>query len=125
MDLPPFDEAVIDAVAGETDSTTEAVRELVVRHQALVRDNPGVADLVYEWRTRLGYDPLVERTDDAYHLVVLPGIWEEFGDALDLSPAELDRLERVHDRQARRAARRRGGDESVFDGAAPVVLARE
>lgn len=125
MDLEPFDEDVIATVARETDSTTDAVRQLVGRHQRLVRENPGVTDLVYEWRNYLEYDPLVARTDDAYYLVVLPRIWAEFGEALDLSSAELDRLELVHDRQARRNARERGDDESVYDGARPVVLERE
>lgn len=122
MDLPAFDEAVIEAVAAETAEDPQAVRELVVRHQSLVRETPGVKDLVYEWRNYLGYDPLVARTDDAYHLVVLPAVWEEFGDALDLSPADLDLLKRVHNEQARRAARERGDDETVYDGATPVVL---
>lgn len=125
MDLTGFDEEVIEAVAAETSVDPQAVRELVVRHQSLVRENPGVKDLIYEWRNYLGYDPLVARTDDAYHLVVLPEVWEEFGDALDLSPEALDRLKRVHDEQARRAARERGDDEAVYDDAAPVVLLRE
>lgn len=125
MDLAPFDDDVIASVAAETDSTPAVVRDLVVRHQSLVRETPGVSDLVYEWRNYLGYDPLVARTDEGYHLAVLPHIWEQFGDALDLSPADLDRLERVHDRQARKAARERGDDESVYDGSTPIVLAHD
>lgn len=125
MDLAPFDVDVIEAVATESGVSTGTVRELVEAHQTLVRENPGVTDLVYEWRNYLGYDPLVARTTEAYHLVVLPHIWEEFGDALDLSAEELDRLQRVHDRQARRGARDRGEDESVYDGGAPIVLARD
>lgn len=122
--LAPFDGEVIEAVAAETGRDPAAVRELVARHQRAVRENPGVADLVYEWRRYLPYDPLVARADDAYHLVVLPRVWEDFGRA-GFSERELDRLGRVHDRQARRAARARGDDESVFDGGAPVVLARD
>lgn len=122
--LAPFNGEVIEAVSAETGRDPAAVRELVARHQRSVRENPGVADLVYEWRRYLPYDPLVVRADDAYHLVVLPRVWDDFGRAGFTEP-ELDRLKRVHNRQARRAARARDDEETVFDGAAPVVLTRE
>lgn len=123
--LAPFDDAVVGSVAAETGGDAAALRALVARHQRAVRENPGVSNLLYEWRRYLAYDPLVARTAEAYHLVVLDRVWEEFGASLGLSGVELDRLKRVHDRQARRDARARGDDESVFDGAAPILLTRD
>lgn len=122
--LAAFDPEVVSAVAEATGGDTDALRSLVRRHQESVRDLPGVADLVYEWR-RTSNDALVVRTEEAFCCAVRPVVWSEFADALSLSAADRDRLAAVHDRQARRTARREGVDASAFDDRAAVVLTRE
>lgn len=123
--LAPFDDATFEAVAARTGTDPAALRALVRRHQESARDLPGIDDLIYEWRKFLPYDPVVARTGDAFHCVVLPTVWDDFADALDLDDADLERLLAVHDRQARRAAEARGESTAVFDGATPIVLTRE
>lgn len=118
--LAAFDDAVVDAAAAEVDCTPDALRDLVRRHQLLVRENPGVDDLLYEWRKYYPYDPLVARTDRAFHVVLRDRVWTEFTDRLALSDAEREALLAVHERQARAEA----DDESVFEGGAPMVLTR-
>lgn len=121
--LAAFDDEVVEAVASEEGVDADELAALVARHQESVRELPGVTDLVYEWRKYLPYDPLVARTDEAFHLVVLPAVWEEF-ERGGFSAAEVGLLRAVHDRQARLDARGRGDDESVYDDAAPIVLTR-
>lgn len=123
--LAPFEDAVFEAVTERTGADPAALRALVQRHQESARDLPGVDDLIYEWRKFLPYDPVVARTDEAFHCVVLPTIWDDFADALDLDDGERERLLAVHDEQARRAATARGESTAVFDGATPLVLTRE
>jgi hypothetical protein len=123
--LAPFEDAVFEAVAERTGADPASLRALVRRHQESARDLPGVDDLVYEWRKFLPYDPVVARTDDAFHCVVLPEVWDDLADALDLDDGERERLLAVHDEQARRAAAARDESTDVFDGATPVVLTRE
>lgn len=118
--LTAFDDVLLEAVAAEVDCSPEALRGLVRRHQMLVRETPGVDDLLYEWRKYYPYDPLVMRTEQAFHVVLRERVWEEFTDRLGLSPTERGALLAVHDRQARADA----DDESVYDGGAPMVLTR-
>lgn len=122
--LDAFDPDLVSAVATETGSDAEALRSLLRRHQESVRDLPGVADLVYEWR-RTFDDAVVVRTGSAFYCAVRSAVWSEFADALGLDEAERERLAAVHDRQARRIARTEAVDESAFDGRAAVVLTRE
>lgn len=113
----PFEERVVAAVARERGVDPAALRELVERHQASVRDSPGVDDLVYEWRRYLPYDPLVARTDEAFVCVVFASIWEEFADGMGIEDDEREALMAVHRRQARRLA-------DVDEDAEAVVLTR-
>ena len=122
--LAPFDEDVVAAVASETGGSEADLWDALDRHQAYADSLPSVEDLVYEWRTQLPYDPLVARTDAAYYVALLPGVWTEFGDQMGLSGATITRLREVHDRQARRAAEARGDSTDPYEGAAPMVLAR-
>lgn len=113
--LATFEDASFDAVVadaadslGATDAPSEVVderrlRQLVADHQQSVRDLPGVENIVYEWRRSFAVNPVVLRTDSAYFLVVEPWVWAEFAAALSLSPAEVDALRAVHDRQFRRS----------------------
>lgn len=118
--LAAFDDELVEAVAVEVDCRPEELRGLVRRHQTLVRETPGVDDLLYEWRKYYPYDPLVVRTERAFHVVLRERVWEEFTDRLGLSTVEHHALLAVHDRQARSVA----DDESVYDGGAPMVLTR-
>lgn len=121
--LKPFDPALVAAVAIETGIDESRLRSLIVRHQEAVHDSPGVDDLVYEWRKYGAYDPLVERTNDAYHLALREPVWEEFVAALDLTATEREALLAVHARQARTDAAERGEDPQ-FEGACPMILTR-
>jgi hypothetical protein len=122
--LVPFDDDIIAAVADRTDADPDRLRTLLRRHQESARDLPGIDNLVYEWRKYLPYDPVVARTDEAFHCVVLPEVWADFADALDIDDADFERLLAVHDRQARRAAEDRGESTEPFDGATPMLLTR-
>lgn len=122
--LAPFDEDVVAAVASETGGSEADLWDALERHQAYADSLPSVEDLVYEWRTQLPYDPLVARTAAAYYVALLPGVWTEFGEQMGLSGATITRLRQVHDRQARRDAEERGDVTDVYEGAAPMVLAR-
>jgi hypothetical protein len=117
--LAPFDEAVIAAVADERGFDEETVVRLLRRHQETARDNPGVDDLVYEWRTQFHEDPLVEQTEEAYYLAVREHVFAEFGDYLDLSDDELAALRSAHDRQAQNAVDADVGDRDL------LILTRE
>jgi len=122
--LAAFDADLLSAVAEETGGDPDALRSLVRRHQESVRELPGVADLVYEWR-RVFDDAVVVRTDSAFCCAVRPVVWSEFADALGIDDEERDRLALVHDRQARRTADAAGADGSAFDDRAAVVLTRK
>lgn len=122
--LAAFDPSLVAEVAAEEGVETEELRDLLRAHQETVRERPGVDDLVYEWRRTLPYDPLVARTDAAYHVALVTEVWEEFLAHLEFDARERRALVAVHERQARSAAAARGDDESVYDGAAPMVLTR-
>lgn len=110
--LAAFDAGVLSSVGDDR------LRTLAHRHQETVRENPGVENLVYEWRRAYPRHSLVERTDRAYYLLVTPPTWREFGDALGLDGAERDLLRTLHARQF--AADLDGTD----DERAPMVLTR-
>jgi hypothetical protein len=123
--LVPFDDDIVATVADRTDADPDRLRALLRRHQQSARELPGIDNLVYEWRRYLPYDPVVARTDEAFHCVVLPEVWADFADTLDVDDADFERLLAVHDRQARRAAEARGESTEPFDGATPMILTRE
>lgn len=113
--LAAFDPEVLSA----TDTDADRLRTLARRHQETVRENPGVENLVYEWRRGYPSNSLVERTPAAYYLLVAERAWAEFGDALGLDDAERDLLRALHVRQFAAAV----GDPA--DGErAPMVLTR-
>ena len=97
--LEPFDEAVIEAVAADHDLDPATLRALLERHQQQMRDLPGVENLVYEWRKTLPRDPLVERREDVYLLVVDPNVWPQFADALEFDADALAAVRAVHAEQ--------------------------
>jgi len=99
--LAAFDGDVFETTAGEVDHDEDRLREIARAHQGGVRNLPGVDDIVYEWRNQFHQDPLIYRTDTVYVLALQNHVWEEFGDSLDLTDADLDALQSLHDRQAR------------------------
>ncbi|MDZ7746008.1 MAG: hypothetical protein U5K28_05670 [Halobacteriales archaeon] len=117
--LAPFDDDLIERVADETGIDAATLRERLVDHHDHAATVPGIDELVMEWRRFLPYEPLIERTADAYLLAVESSIWTEFGTQLSLSETELLAIQSVHDAQARRVA-----DEEQFDSYDPMVLAR-
>lgn len=119
--LAVFDEAVVAAVARESGLDAETLRGAIRRHQEQMRDLPGVEDLVYEWRKTLPQDPLLERREDAYLLVVHPNVWPQFVDALDLDDDELAALREVH---ARVLADNVGADDIPDDERDAMIVVR-
>lgn len=100
--LAPFDDEVIRAVASENDVDEDVLREALEDHQGTMRDNPGVDDLVYEWRKRFE-NPVLSRTDSRYVVAVRVSVWEEFGDYLDLKEDVLAAVVAVHQEQVLRS----------------------
>lgn len=123
--LAAFDPSLVAEVAAEEGVEPEELRDLLRVHQETVRERPGVDDLVYEWRRTLPYDPLVARTEAAFHVVLTEAVWAEFLDAHDLSARERRALLAVHDRQVRHALDEgeREADDPLYGGA-PMVLTR-
>jgi hypothetical protein len=121
--LEPFDDDVLSDVADDRGVATDRLRDLVVRHQERTREFPGLEELVYEWRSRLAYDPLVVRTDGAYYLALRGSVWADYGEQMGLTDDEVDLLREVHDRQVSRVAGARG-ERDAFEGAAPMLLTR-
>ncbi|WP_380675648.1 hypothetical protein [Salinigranum sp. GCM10025319] len=118
--LAPFDDATFAAVAREFDVPAATVRELVRRHQELVRRLPGVDDVVYEWRNGFPTDPVIERRPDVYFLSVAETVWPEYVAALSLDDEEAAVLRAVHRRQLEASI---GGQPTGDRGA--MVLTRE
>jgi hypothetical protein len=118
--LAPFDEDAFAAVEREHGVAAATLRDLVRRHQRLVRDLPGVDDVVYEWRRFLPNDPVVERRPDAYYLSVAETVWPEYVAALSLDEREAAALRAVHRRQFDASV---GGRPAGDRGA--MVLTRE
>lgn len=118
--LAPFDQDRLREVAADRGVAVEMLETLVKRHHAHADSMPGVDELVFEWRRFLSYEPLVARTDDAYHLAVEESIWHEFGAQMGLDGETVDALMALHDREARATA----DDSTAYDRRAAMVLAR-
>lgn len=100
--LAAFDDDLLATVAGRHDLDEAALRDLLARHQQQVRDNPGVENIVYEWRSQFHEQPVLQRTDDTYFLRLRAHVWDEFADALDISEADLHAVLDAHEEQCRR-----------------------
>jgi hypothetical protein len=118
--LAPFDDEVFASVASEYGVPESTVRDLVRRHQELVRRLPGVDDVVYEWRKAFPNDPVVERRPDVYYLSVAATVWPEYVTALSLDERDAAVLRAVHRRQLEGSV---GGHPTGGRGA--MVLTRE
>ena len=117
--LGPFDDEVIEQTEADVGLEGSRRRDRLVDHYDHAATTPGIDELVMEWRRFLPYEPLVERTGDAYVLAVESSIWTEFGQQLSLSDTELRAIKTVHDAQARRVV-----DGTNFDGYDAMVLWR-
>lgn len=119
--LTAFDDDVIRAVASENDVDEAELTDALWDHQRTMRDNPGVEDLVYEWRKQFD-DPVLSRTDARYVVAVRPTVWEEFGSYLDFEDGMLAAVSAVHQEQVLRSLT---ADELDFaDGLVPLVVQR-
>ncbi|WP_435194646.1 hypothetical protein [Natronomonas sp. EA1] len=124
-DLPVFEAELVTAVAEAHDTSPDQLAALVARVQSYLAGFPGIEDLVYEWKRAFAYDPVVLRDDERYVVVLLPYVWEELAEQLELEDDDLATLRAVHDRQARATFDARGEDAAVLEGGAPMVLHRE
>ena len=118
--LRTFDDDVVALVADRHEPSPERLRELLLAHQEQVRSNPGVEDIVYEWRSQFHEAPVLHQTSDAYYLRLRTHVWNEFADALDIPEVELDALVDVHEEQVRRELGAERKDNERF-----MVLTRE
>jgi transposase-like protein len=100
--LAAFDDEVIRAVAAENDVERDLLVDALRDHQRTMRDNPGVENLVYEWRKQF-QDPVLDRTPDRYVVAVKASVWEEFGSFLELSDEMLGAVVAVHQEQVLRS----------------------
>ncbi|QIO22946.1 hypothetical protein [Haloarcula sp. JP-L23] len=121
VSLTVFDDAVIRAIADENDVPETELREALADHQQTMATNPGVEDLVYEWRKRFD-DPVLHRTPEVFVLGVPPTVWEEFRDHLGFEEHVFTAVTAVHQEQTLRT------DEVAVEEIAPdhvaIVVAR-
>jgi len=117
--LAPFDDDLLATVAARHDLDESTLRDLLVRHQEQVRDNPGVEDIVYEWRSQFHGQPVVQRTPDTYYMRLRAHVWDEFADALDIAEADLYAVLDAHEEQLRRET-----GAGIDDGERAMVLSR-
>ena len=96
--LAPFDLAVIRTTAQRNDVEEGVLRDALASHQRAMRENPGVEDLVYEWRNQYD-DPVLVRTPELFILALPPTVWEQYGDHLDLEDGTLAAVTAVHAEQ--------------------------
>jgi len=96
--LAPFDDDVVRAVAGTNSVEEEQLRSALADHQRTMRENPGVEDLVYEWRKRFD-DAVLHRTPETFYMAVRETVWEEYGAHLGIDDYLLAAVVAVHQEQ--------------------------
>jgi hypothetical protein len=99
--LSPFDGEVIRSVAGTNGVDEEQLRSALADHQRTMRQNPGVEDLVYEWRKRFD-EAVLHRTPETFFMAVRETVWEEYGTHLGLDDYLLAAVVAVHQEQVLR-----------------------
>ncbi|MCJ0618846.1 hypothetical protein JZX76_04715 [Haloarcula hispanica] len=99
--LAPFDDEVVRGVARANSVDEEQLRTALADHQQTMRDNPGVEDLVYEWRKRFD-DAVLRRTPETFFMAVRETVWEEYGAHLGLDDYLLAAVVAVHQEQVLR-----------------------
>lgn len=119
--LAAFDDDVIRAVAGANDVDEQRLRDALEAHQRTMRDNPGVDDLVYEWRKRFD-DSVLHRTPETFYVAVRESVWREYGDHLGLDDSLLGAVVAVHQEQVLRAAAVES--DALDENAVAIVVSR-
>lgn len=99
--LAPFEDEVIRGVAGTNNVEEDQLRTALADHQRTMRTNPGVEDLVYEWRKRFD-ESVLNRTPETFFMAVRESVWEEYGDYLELDDYLLAAVVAVHQEQVLR-----------------------
>jgi len=99
--LAPFADEVVRGVAGANSVDEEQLRSALADHQRTMRENPGVEDLVYEWRKRFD-DAVLHRTPETFFMAVRETVWEEYGTHLGLDDYLLAAVVAVHQEQVLR-----------------------
>jgi len=102
--LAPFDDDVLRQVAAANHIERELLEDALASHQRTMRANPGVEDLVYEWRKQYD-DTVLVRTPSLFVLALPPTVWEEYADHLDFDDETLAAVTAVHQEQTIRMAR--------------------
>ena len=119
--LTPFDDTVVRGVAETNRVDEERLRSALADHQQTMRDNPGVEDLVYEWRKRFD-DAVLHRTPETFFMAVRESVWEEYGTHLGLDDYLLAAVVAVHQEQVLRET---AVDSSAIDeDAVALVVSR-
>ncbi|EMA24501.1 hypothetical protein [Haloarcula argentinensis] len=117
--LAPFDDDVVRGVAGTNSVDEERLRDALADHQRTMRENPGVEDLVYEWRKRFD-DAVLHRTPETFFMAVRETVWEEYGAHLGLDDYLLAAVVAVHQEQVLRET---AVDSSAIDQNAVALIA--
>ena len=99
--LAPFADEVVRGVARTNSVDEEQLRSALADHQRTMRENPGVEDLVYEWRKRFD-DAVLHRTPETFFMAVRETVWEEYGTHLGLDDYLLAAVVAVHQEQVLR-----------------------
>jgi len=120
--LSPFDDDVVRSVGAASNVGIQRLEEAVADHQRTMQENPGVEDLVYEWRKQ--YDnPVIHRTESVFILAVPPTVWEEYGRYLDFTDELLGAVTAVHQEQTIKTVD--GPLSGVPEGCTAVVVGRQ
>ncbi|KAA9397403.1 hypothetical protein Har1130_07355 [Haloarcula sp. CBA1130] len=119
--LSPFDDEVLHGVAGTNGVDEEQLRSALADHQRTMRENPGVENLVYEWRKRFD-DAVLHRTSETFVMAVRETVWEEYGAYLGFDDYLLAAVVAVHQEQVLREP---SVDSSAIDeDAVALVVSR-
>ncbi|NLV06598.1 hypothetical protein GOC83_10710 [Haloarcula rubripromontorii] len=119
--LAPFDDKVIRGVAEANRVDEEQLRSALADHQRTMRENPGVEDLVYEWRKRFD-DAVLHRTPETFFMAVRESVWEEYGTHLGLDDYLLAAVVAVHQEQVLRETAVESS--AIGDNAVALVVSR-
>jgi hypothetical protein len=119
--LAPFDDEVVRGVAGTNSVDEEQLRSALADHQRTMRENPGVEDLVYEWRKRFD-DAVLHRTPETFYMAVRETVWEEYGTHLGIDDYLLAAVVAVHQEQVLRETA--VGSSAIDEDAVALVVSR-
>ncbi|RLM96014.1 hypothetical protein [Haloarcula sp. Atlit-7R] len=119
--LAPFDDTVVRGVAETNRVDEKQLRSALADHQRTMRENPGVEDLVYEWRKRFD-DAVLYRTPETFFVAVIETVWEEYGTHLGLDDYLLAAVVAVHQEQVLRETAVESG--AIGENAVALVVSR-